>query len=74
MMEKTNTKWSSRWGVIYQQIIGLIPKIECTMVKWLKPLENLVKINTDGSRDAIGRVGTGGICRDHRGKIIMAFG
>ncbi|KAH0711973.1 hypothetical protein KY289_007932 [Solanum tuberosum] len=38
-----------------------------------RPPKNLVKINTDGSRDAIGRAGTGGICRDHRGKIIMAF-
>ncbi|MCD7450322.1 hypothetical protein HAX54_005301, partial [Datura stramonium] len=32
-----------------------------------------VKINTNGSRDANGRAGIGGICRDHRGKIIMAF-
>ncbi|WMV54268.1 hypothetical protein MTR67_047653 [Solanum verrucosum] len=47
-----------------RKIIGLIPKIECTVVKWLKPPKNLVKMNTDGS---------GGICRDHRGKIIMAF-
>ena len=62
---KTNTKWSSRWGVIYQQIIGLIPKTDCTVVKWLMPPENVVKINTDGSRDAIDRAGTKGISRDH---------
>ena len=71
--QKTNTKCSSRWEVIYQQIISLIPKIDCTVVKWIMPPENVVKINTDGSRDAIGRAGTGGICRDHCGKIIIAF-
>ncbi|KAH0776146.1 hypothetical protein KY290_007557 [Solanum tuberosum] len=32
-----------------------------------------LQINTDGSRDAIRRAGTGWICRDHRGKIIMTF-
>ncbi|KAH0661264.1 hypothetical protein KY284_026195 [Solanum tuberosum] len=50
-----------------------IPKIACIVIKWLKPPENLVKINTDGSRDANGRAGTGGIYRDHRGKLSWPF-
>ncbi|XP_055824345.1 uncharacterized protein LOC129892829 [Solanum dulcamara] len=39
-----------------------------------KPLCNLVKLNTDGSAlDNPGRIGIGGILRDHRGKLIYAF-
>ncbi|XP_060203024.1 uncharacterized protein LOC132631467 [Lycium barbarum] len=70
---KSNTEWSYRWENMYQPVMGLIPKIECIVVKWLKLSENWVKINTDGSKDANGRAEIGGNCRDHRGIIIMAF-
>ncbi|WMV54242.1 hypothetical protein MTR67_047627 [Solanum verrucosum] len=37
--------------------------------KWVDMIRRLIS----NVWDAIGRSGTGGICRDHRGKIIMAF-
>ncbi|XP_070014479.1 uncharacterized protein LOC142175077 [Nicotiana tabacum] len=43
------------------------------VVKWHKPPEYWLKINTDGSKDAEGNSGIGGICRDHRGKLTMVF-
>ncbi|KAK4338915.1 hypothetical protein RND71_040377 [Anisodus tanguticus] len=53
--------------------MGLIPKIECSVVKWLKSHENWVRINIGRSRDANVRARIGGICRDQRGILIMAF-
>ncbi|XP_070054043.1 uncharacterized protein [Nicotiana tomentosiformis] len=38
-----------------------------------KPPEYWLKINIDGSKDAEGNSGIGGICRDHRGKVTMVF-
>ncbi|XP_060200737.1 uncharacterized protein LOC132629008 [Lycium barbarum] len=41
---------------------------------WSKPSENIIKINTDGSSMAhSNKAGIGGIARDSRGDIIMAF-
>ncbi|WMV54246.1 hypothetical protein MTR67_047631 [Solanum verrucosum] len=60
-------------SLAWKQLVNIRDHVEGRSGKLIMPPENLVKINTDGSGDAIGRAGTGGICRDHRGKIIMAF-
>ena len=44
------------------------------MVSWQKPKEGIYKLNTDGSAiQDTGKIGGGGILRDHTGKIIYAF-
>ncbi|KAK4716362.1 hypothetical protein R3W88_014700 [Solanum pinnatisectum] len=41
---------------------------------WRRPSKDWVKLNTDGSAlDNPGKLGAGGIIRDHRGEIILAF-
>ncbi|KAK4706306.1 hypothetical protein R3W88_034140 [Solanum pinnatisectum] len=41
---------------------------------WRRPPKDWVKLNTDGSAlDNPGKLGAGGIIRDHRGEIILAF-
>nr|XP_016474344.1 PREDICTED: uncharacterized protein LOC107796124 [Nicotiana tabacum] len=54
-------------------VLLLIPKIDYVIVKWHKPPEYWLKINIDGSKDAEGNSGIGGICRDHRGKLTMTI-
>nr|XP_009626603.1 uncharacterized protein LOC104117277 [Nicotiana tomentosiformis] len=43
------------------------------VVKWHKPPEYWLKINTDRIKDAKGNSGIGGICRGHMGKLTMVF-
>lgn len=44
------------------------------MVTWNKPIDEWIKINTDGSAlENLGRLGTGGILRDKPGQMLMAI-
>ncbi|KAH0702354.1 hypothetical protein KY290_017641 [Solanum tuberosum] len=44
------------------------------IVKWEKPCQPLLKLNTDGSAlSNPGQIGGGGILRDHLGRMIYAF-
>ena len=46
--------------------------IKVSMVKWLKPAEQWLKVNTDGSElTNPGKLGAGGILRDKQGKVVM---
>ncbi|KAK4729613.1 hypothetical protein R3W88_022601 [Solanum pinnatisectum] len=48
--------------------------IKIHKVHWQRPPEQWVKLNTDGSAlSNPGRIGAGGIIRDHRGEMILAF-
>lgn len=44
------------------------------MVAWTRPLDQWIKINTDGrALKNPGKIGAGGILRDHTGKILMVY-
>ena len=44
------------------------------MVAWTRPLDQWIKINTDGKAlKNPGKIGAGGILRDHTGKILMVY-
>ncbi|KAF3618304.1 putative E3 ubiquitin-protein ligase RING1-like [Capsicum annuum] len=43
------------------------------IITWTKPSATWVKLNTDGSRNTVGQIEAGGICKDHLGNLIMAF-
>ncbi|KAH0746322.1 hypothetical protein KY285_007979 [Solanum tuberosum] len=44
------------------------------MVLWKKPPDQWSKLNTDGSAlSNPGKIGAGGILRDHKGQMILAF-
>ncbi|KAK6782080.1 hypothetical protein RDI58_019876 [Solanum bulbocastanum] len=51
----------------------LVPRIDYMVVKWDKPKMPFFKLNTDGSMMQNSPAGAGGICRDSRRNIIMAF-
>ncbi|XP_015170859.1 uncharacterized protein [Solanum tuberosum] len=50
------------------------PVLNINFIKWRKPPDNYLKLNTDGcSKGNPGEAGGGGILRDHQGNINMAF-
>ncbi|XP_015167940.1 uncharacterized protein [Solanum tuberosum] len=60
------------WESVRYLLISNIPDKKIVQVKWLKPSNSFVKINSDGScKD--GYCGGGGVIRDHRGHLIFAY-
>ncbi|WMV23958.1 hypothetical protein MTR67_017343 [Solanum verrucosum] len=66
----TNYNWSS----ICKAMESYKAKLSSKPITWNKPPENIIKVKTDGS-SAIqeNKAGIGGIARDYKGDIIMAF-
>ncbi|KAK6780036.1 hypothetical protein RDI58_022220 [Solanum bulbocastanum] len=68
------SKWPSNWKDLIAMGENCIHDTKVTLVMWRRPPKNWVKLNTDGSAlDNPGKLGAGGIIRDHRGEIILAF-
>ena len=69
-----NIPWKQNWDSLINILDHCQHQLQITMVGWKKPLEGMYKLNTDGSaiQDS-GKIGGGGIVRDHQGKIIYAF-
>ncbi|KAK4707011.1 hypothetical protein R3W88_033425 [Solanum pinnatisectum] len=67
-------KWFSNWRELIKQVEKCFHDIKIHKVQWQRPPEQWVKLNTDGSAlSNTGRIGAGGIIRDHRGEMILAF-
>ena len=48
--------------------------MKVSMVKWITPTDQWIKVNTDGSAVTNpGRLGASGILGDKQGKVVMAF-
>ena len=48
--------------------------IKVNMVTWIRPKDQWIKVNTDGSAiNNPGRLGAGGLLRDKSGRLVMAF-
>ena len=48
--------------------------IKVNMVNWIRPQDQWLKVNTDGSAITNPcRLGAGGILRDKNGRLVMAF-
>ena len=48
--------------------------IKVNMVNWIRPQDQWLKVNTDGSAITNpGRLRAGGILRDKNGRLVMAF-
>nr|XP_019067280.1 uncharacterized protein LOC109119268 [Solanum lycopersicum] len=66
--------WPPSWTALIQKSEKCIHDIKVSMVKWIKPPDQWIKINTDGSAlTNPGKIGAGGILRDKEGKLVMAF-
>ncbi|XP_075076586.1 uncharacterized protein LOC142163223 [Nicotiana tabacum] len=74
MMGRTfkNYNFGNSWLELCELVEGLKPTPRWKIVKWLRQLENRVKINSDSSF-AEGKVGIGGVVRYHTGGMIMAY-
>ncbi|KAG8363652.1 hypothetical protein BUALT_Bualt19G0044800 [Buddleja alternifolia] len=44
-----------------------------TLVMWVKPIEGLCKLNTDGATKANGLARAGGVIQDYKGDVVLAF-
>ncbi|XP_015075436.1 uncharacterized protein LOC107019451 [Solanum pennellii] len=67
-------QWPAKWTDLIQKSEKCVHEIKVNMVKWLKPANQWLKVNTDGSALMnLGRLGAGGILRDKHGKLVMAF-
>jgi len=67
-------KWPSKWKELVQLGENCIHDTKVISVKWIKPPDQWVKLNTDGSAlTNPGRIGAGGILRDQTGAMLLAF-
>ncbi|XP_015084239.1 uncharacterized protein LOC107027648 [Solanum pennellii] len=66
--------WLAKWTYLMQKSEKCVHDIKVSMVKWLKPADQWLKVNTNGSALANpGRLGAGGILREKQGKVVTAF-
>ncbi|KAK4707461.1 hypothetical protein R3W88_033008 [Solanum pinnatisectum] len=66
------------WPLEWRRLCTLIEKCfhdtKITIVQWIRPQNEWVKINTDGSAlSNPGTIGAGGIIRNQNGELILAF-
>ncbi|XP_015159877.1 uncharacterized protein [Solanum tuberosum] len=67
-------RWPSNWTDLIKQAEKCFHDTKVIMVSWQRPPEQWVKLNTDGSAlSNPGRIGAGGVIRDHSGEMILAF-
>ncbi|KAH0655392.1 hypothetical protein KY285_030274 [Solanum tuberosum] len=73
-MEASNPIWPSNWRDLIQLGDKCEHDTKVTLVRWIKPPNQWVKINTDGTAlSNPGRTGAGGILRDQDGEMLIAF-
>ncbi|KAH0748058.1 hypothetical protein KY290_027290 [Solanum tuberosum] len=66
--------FAGNWKELCIKIERVNPVLNIKFIKWREPLDNYLKLNTDGcSKGNPGEAGGGGILRDHQGNINMAF-
>ncbi|KAK6780041.1 hypothetical protein RDI58_022225 [Solanum bulbocastanum] len=67
-------KWPVEWTSLCTVIEGCTHDTKVTAVKWIKPPDTWVKLNTDGSAlNNPGNIGAGGILRNQNGDLLFAF-
>ncbi|XP_010314385.1 uncharacterized protein [Solanum lycopersicum] len=66
--------WQSSWSNLMNIIEHCQQQYKIVMVSWNKPELGTYKLNTGGSAlQNSGKIGGGGILRNHQGKIVYAF-
>ncbi|KAL0400828.1 UNVERIFIED_CONTAM: putative ribonuclease H protein [Sesamum latifolium] len=61
---------ASKMGFVFSKSVVLNPKI----IRWLRPAVGWWKLNCDGaSKENQGKAGAGGVIRDCRGRMVLAF-
>ncbi|WMV50120.1 hypothetical protein MTR67_043505 [Solanum verrucosum] len=67
-------QWANDWTDLYRMVEKCRQETMVRIVKWEKPNQTLLRLNTDGSAlSNPGKIGEGGILRDHLGRMIYAF-
>ncbi|KAG5586741.1 hypothetical protein H5410_047175 [Solanum commersonii] len=67
-------KLPNNWNEFISLVENYQHDIKVTQVNWWKLPQSIVKLNTDGrALENPGRIGAGGILRDHKGKLIYAY-
>lgn len=66
--------WPNSWNDLVIMVENCKHDLRVTQVNWFKPPPSIVKLNTDRSAlDNPGKIGAGGIIRNHKGNLIYAF-
>ncbi|XP_059287186.1 uncharacterized protein LOC132040553 [Lycium ferocissimum] len=65
-------KFGDSWIAICQACEHNFQQKDSTIVKWIRPQMNTIKLNSDGSC-LNGKCGGGGIVRDYNGRVIFAY-
>ncbi|XP_069150536.1 uncharacterized protein [Solanum lycopersicum] len=69
-----NIPWQHSWYSLINLVEQCQQQLSVIMVSWNKPQEGIYKLNTDGSAlPNSGKIGGGGILRDHKGNLHYAF-
>lgn len=64
----------AKWTYLIQKSKRCVHDINVSMVKWIKPPDQWLKVNTNGSAlTNPGQIGAGGILKDKEDRIVMAF-
>uniref|UniRef100_M1DMV9 RNase H family protein n=1 Tax=Solanum tuberosum TaxID=4113 RepID=M1DMV9_SOLTU len=67
-------KWPSKWNDLIKLVERCVHETKVTIVYWKKTPDQWIKLNTDGSAlSNPGRIGVGGILRDQKGHMKLAF-
>lgn len=67
-------KWSHSWKELVFQVENCTHEVKVTTVLWKQPLDDMVKLNTDGSAmHSTGNTTIGGILRNNHGDFIFSF-
>ncbi|KAH0695796.1 hypothetical protein KY289_013278 [Solanum tuberosum] len=67
-------QWTATWHEMIKIIELCKQDIRIWQISWRKPPQNILKLNTDGSAlNNPGKIGGGGILRDHTGELVYAF-
>jgi len=67
-------QWPEDWHDLINYMEACKHEITITQVNWKTPPTDIFKLNTDGSAmNNSGKIGGGGILRDHQGNMIYAF-
>ncbi|XP_015078408.1 uncharacterized protein LOC107022255 [Solanum pennellii] len=67
-------KCPAKWAELIQMCERCVHDIKVNTVTWIRPKDQWIKVNTDGSAiNNPGRLGAGGILRDKSGRLVMTF-
>lgn len=65
--------WPRNWIGMVNLVESFIHDIKITPIRWSKAPNQWFELNSDGSALSNGKIGTGGVSRNKKGDLILAY-